>query len=133
MQIYCGLIHQESSKQTICKVGVTDLAFWHSFWQFSHAVIAYTSIIAHLHLFSGKNMVKEHTSPRRSLSGPVVERDRIITKFQCAFHTDGTPYKKFDFHPRVRQACSANKTGTVGYLLVVIFRVSLCRSQFYHA
>ena len=41
MQIYCSLIHQESSKQTICKVGVTDLAFWHSFWQFSHAVIAY--------------------------------------------------------------------------------------------
>ena len=34
-------MHQESSKQTICKVGVTDLAFWHSFWQFSHAVIAY--------------------------------------------------------------------------------------------
>ena len=78
-------------------------------------------------------MVKEHTSPRRSLSGPVVERDRIITKFQCAFHTDGTPYKKFDFHPRVRQACSANKTGTVGYLLVVIFGVSLCPSQFYNA
>ena len=41
MQIYCGFIHQESSKQTICKVGVTDLAFWHSFWQFGHAVIAY--------------------------------------------------------------------------------------------
>ena len=50
----------------------------------------------------------------RTIISPVVARDRIISKFPVAFTEDATPYKKFDFHPRVRQACSSNKTGTVG-------------------
>ena len=50
----------------------------------------------------------------QGIFNPAVAKDRIISKFPPAFDQDATPYKKFDFHPRVRQACSANKTGTVG-------------------
>ena len=39
-----------------------------------------------------------------------ISKDRIINKFERAFDTHLTPYKKFEFHPRVRQACASNKT-----------------------
>nr|XP_054748068.1 ras-related protein Rab-34-like [Lytechinus pictus] len=40
-------------------------------------------------------------------------RDRILTKFPQPYK-DETPYKETDFDPKVRDACLANKTGTVG-------------------
>ncbi|KAH9524498.1 Ras- protein Rab-34 [Bulinus truncatus] len=43
-----------------------------------------------------------------------VASDRVITKFTPAFHPDGTPYTKVNFHPKVKAACSENRTGRVG-------------------
>ncbi|XP_071502603.1 ras-related protein Rab-34-like [Diadema antillarum] len=40
-------------------------------------------------------------------------RDRIITKFPQSYRQT-TPYEETDFDSRVRDACLANKTGTVG-------------------
>ena len=47
-----------------------------------------------------------------------VAKDRIITRFERAYADDATPYKKFEFHPRVRQACANNKTN-VGYVQIL--------------
>ncbi|XP_077995482.1 ras-related protein Rab-34-like [Glandiceps talaboti] len=41
-------------------------------------------------------------------------RDRTITKFPQAYKLSATPYKQQMFHPMVKNACAANKTGTVG-------------------
>lgn len=42
-----------------------------------------------------------------------VPRDRILTKFPQPYR-DETPYKETEFESKVREACLANKTGTVG-------------------
>ncbi|XP_070571522.1 ras-related protein Rab-34-like [Ptychodera flava] len=41
-------------------------------------------------------------------------RDRTVTRFPQAYNISGTPYKQSSFHPMVKNACAANKTGTVG-------------------
>ncbi|KAJ8312502.1 hypothetical protein KUTeg_009875 [Tegillarca granosa] len=37
------------------------------------------------------------------------------TVIVLAFHPDATPYQKMNFHPKVRSACSENRTGRVGW------------------
>ncbi|XP_046374446.1 ras-related protein Rab-34-like [Haliotis rufescens] len=43
-----------------------------------------------------------------------VAKDRVISKFPQAFHPDATPYQKMNFHPKVKAACTENRTGRVG-------------------
>lgn len=43
-----------------------------------------------------------------------VSKDRVISKFPPPFHADATPYKKLNFHPKVKSACYENRTGRVG-------------------
>ncbi|CAL1536789.1 unnamed protein product [Lymnaea stagnalis] len=57
--------------------------------------------------------------PRNKMSSArtilnAVASDRVITKFTPPFHPDGTPYSKVNFHPKVKAACSENRTGRVG-------------------
>lgn len=53
-------------------------------------------------------------SATRTMMSQNVAKDRIITKFPQAFHPDATPYQKMNFHPKVKAACTDNKTGRVG-------------------
>ncbi|KAH3777509.1 hypothetical protein DPMN_178956 [Dreissena polymorpha] len=43
-----------------------------------------------------------------------VPTNRIITDFPAPYDADASPYKKLNFHPKVKTACSENKTGCVG-------------------
>ncbi|CAI9723983.1 ras-related protein Rab-34-like [Octopus vulgaris] len=49
----------------------------------------------------------------RILITPNAAKDRVISKFPPAFHPDGTPYLQTNFHPKVKNACSENRTGRV--------------------
>ncbi|VDI47213.1 ras-related protein Rab-34-like [Mytilus galloprovincialis] len=53
-------------------------------------------------------------SAARTMMSQNVAKDRIVTKFPQAFHPDATPYQKMNFHPKVKAACTDNKTGRVG-------------------
>ncbi|KAL5016704.1 hypothetical protein ScPMuIL_006293 [Solemya velum] len=43
-----------------------------------------------------------------------VASDRIVSKYPQPFHPDSTPYQSLNFHPKVKAACSDNKTGRAG-------------------
>uniref|UniRef100_A0A0B6YFR8 Ras-related protein Rab-36 n=1 Tax=Arion vulgaris TaxID=1028688 RepID=A0A0B6YFR8_9EUPU len=43
-----------------------------------------------------------------------VASDRVITTFTPAYQSSATPYQKTHFHPKVKAACSENRTGRVG-------------------
>ncbi|XP_059167314.1 ras-related protein Rab-34-like [Physella acuta] len=58
-------------------------------------------------------MPRNKMSSSRIVLSPVAS-DRVITKFSPAYHPDGTPYSKVNFHPKVKAACSENRTGRVG-------------------
>ncbi|CAI9723982.1 ras-related protein Rab-34-like [Octopus vulgaris] len=51
----------------------------------------------------------------RILITPNAAKDRVISKFPPAFHPDGTPYLQTNFHPKVKNACSENRTGRVRF------------------
>ena len=60
--------------------------------------------------------MERQSSGGRTVITPHVAKNRVITKFQQAFHPDATPYQKMNFDARVKEACASNKTGTVGYV-----------------
>lgn len=43
-----------------------------------------------------------------------VPNNRVIRTFPQAYDSTATPYKKSDFHPKVKSACLENRTGVVG-------------------
>lgn len=49
----------------------------------------------------------------RVLITPNAAKDRVINKFPSAFHPDASPYHQLNFSPKVKEACSENKTGRV--------------------
>ncbi|XP_074644767.1 ras-related protein Rab-34-like [Tubulanus polymorphus] len=48
------------------------------------------------------------------LMSSVIASDRIISKYPQPLYSDATPYPRLNFHPKVRSACSQDKTGAVG-------------------
>uniref|UniRef100_A0A2C9M4S3 Uncharacterized protein n=1 Tax=Biomphalaria glabrata TaxID=6526 RepID=A0A2C9M4S3_BIOGL len=62
---------------------------------------------------SSGNVKVESLCPQNLLLSEKIASVSILTCFE-AFHPDGTPYSKVNFHPKVKTACSENRTGRVG-------------------
>ncbi|ESO86990.1 hypothetical protein LOTGIDRAFT_235171 [Lottia gigantea] len=72
-------------------------------------------------------------SSGRTVLSNNVAKDRIVSKFQQAYHADATPYQKMNFHPKVKAASSENRTGTVGLKIskaVIVGDVSVGKTCF---
>lgn len=52
-------------------------------------------------------------SSARKIMAQNVPSNRIVNTFPQAYN-DNTPYKKSNFHPKVKSACTENRTGCVG-------------------
>ena len=61
-----------------------------------------------------RSVMERSNSGGKTMITPHVRKNRVITKFQQAFHPDATPNQKMNFDVRVKEACASNKTGTVG-------------------
>ncbi|XP_045173054.2 ras-related protein Rab-34-like [Mercenaria mercenaria] len=53
-------------------------------------------------------------SATRKMMAQNVPNNRVITTFPQAYDVQATPYQKSNFHPKVKSACSENRTGCVG-------------------
>ncbi|KAK6190817.1 hypothetical protein SNE40_002598 [Patella caerulea] len=72
-------------------------------------------------------------SAGRTVLSNNVSKDRVVSKFEQAYHADATPYQKMNFHPKVKSACSENRTGTVGLKIskaVIVGDVSVGKTCF---
>lgn len=53
-------------------------------------------------------------SSTRKMMAQNVPSNRVITTFPQAYDANATRYQKSNFHPKVKSACSENRTGCVG-------------------
>ncbi|WAR03225.1 RAB34-like protein [Mya arenaria] len=53
-------------------------------------------------------------SATRKMMAQNVPSNRVIATFPSAYNVETSPYKKNNFHPKVKTACSENRTGCVG-------------------
>ncbi|XP_060584878.1 ras-related protein Rab-34-like [Ruditapes philippinarum] len=53
-------------------------------------------------------------SATRKMMAQNVPSNRVINSFPQAYDAQASPYQKCNFHPKVKSACSENRTGTVG-------------------
>lgn len=58
-----------------------------------------------------------------------IAKDRIITSFPQAIHSDTTPYKSVNFHPKVRDACTRS-SGVRMVKVVVVGEVAVGKTCF---